>query len=171
MEVMEAIRGRRSIRKFEDKPVPESMVREMLDAAMMAPSAGNAQPWQFVVVDDRTVLDAMVDLHPYIKMVAQAPLGILVCGDLRLEKYAGYWVQDCAAAMQNMLLAVHAMGLGAVWTGIYPMQDRVERFRTLFNLPEQVVPLGFAPVGWPAQAPESGSRYREDRIHKNTYQG
>lgn len=169
MELKDAIFGRRSIRKFLDRSVPEEMVRDILDAAMAAPSAGNAQPWQFVVVDDRELLDSLTDIHPYIKMVTQAPLGILVCGDLSLEKYQGYWVQDCAAAMQNMLLAIHSMGLGAVWTGIYPMEDRVQAFRERFNLPEHVIPLGFAPIGWPGQKSESKSRFKEDRIHKNTY--
>lgn len=169
MELMEAIRTRRSIRKFDDRPITDDMVREMLDAAMMAPSAGNAQPWQFVVVNERARLDAMKELHPYISMVAQAELGVLICGDLSLEKYPGYWVQDCSAAMQNMLLAIHGMGLGAVWTGIYPMEDRVNAFRTMFNLPDNVIPLGFAPIGYPAQSPESKSRFREERIHYNSY--
>lgn len=169
MELMEAIFTRRSIRKFASKPVPETMVHELLEAAMMAPSAGNAQPWRFVVVDDRAVLDSIADLHPYIKMVTQAPLGILVCGDLSKEKFAGYWVQDCSAAMQNMLLAIHGLGLGAVWTGIYPMEDRMEAFSRKFDLPEHVIPLGFAPVGWPAQKPVSKSRFDANRVHYNTY--
>ncbi len=169
MELKEAIFTRRSIRKFEDKPIPEAMVREILEAAMMAPSAGNQQPWQFVVIDDRAVLDSLVDIHPHIRMVTQAPLGILVCGDLSLEKYAGYWVQDCAAAMQNMLLTIHGLGLGAVWTGVYPMEDRVAAFKEKFNLPKQVIPLGFVPLGWPTQQLTSESRFREDRIHHNTY--
>ena len=169
MEIMEALRTRRSIRKFENRPVPEEMVREILEAAMMAPSAGNAQPWRFVVVDDRAVLDAMTGLHPHIKMVAEAPLGIIVCADLSMEKYPGYWVQDCAAAMENLLLAVHGLGLGAVWTGIHPMEDRVAAFRKMFNMPENVIPLGFAPVGWPAQTPSSESRFKEDRVHYNTF--
>ncbi len=141
MNVMDAIRTRRSIRKYEDKPVAEEMVREILDAAMMAPSAGNGQPWRFVVINDRSKLDSMVDLHPHIKMVAQAQLGIIVCADLSLEKYPGYWVQDCAAAMQNMLLAIHSLGLGAVWTGIYPMEDAWPHSRRC-SYAEQVIPLG-----------------------------
>lgn len=170
MDMMQGLRTRRSIRKYEDREIPESLVREMLEAAMMAPSAGNAQPWQFVVVNERARLNAMADLHPHIKMVTQAALGILVCGDLSKEKYPGYWVQDCSAAMQNLLLAAHALGLGAVWTGIHPMADRVAAYRAMFNLPENVVPLGFAPMGWPAaRQPASESRFREDRVHYNTY--
>lgn len=169
MTLMQAIFERRSIRKFTDKPVPEDMVRTILDAAMAAPSAGNAQPWRFVVVDDRAKLDAVAEVHPYIKMARQAPLGILLCGDLSLEKYAGYWVQDCSAAMQNMLLAIHGLGLGAVWTGIHPMADREAAFAKLFNLPENVIPLGFVPVGWPDQPSAHKSRFREDRIHANIF--
>lgn len=169
MELMEAIRTRRSIRKFEDKPITDDMVHQMLDAAMMAPSAGNAQPWRFVVVNEREVLDSMVELHPYIKMVTQAQLGIIVCADLSLEKFPGYWVQDCSAAMQNLLLAAHGLGIGAVWTGIHPMEDRVSAFKKMFAMPDNVIPLGFVPMGWPTQQPKSESRFKEDRIHYNTF--
>ncbi|MBG0790175.1 MAG: nitroreductase family protein [Desulfovibrionaceae bacterium] len=169
MEVMEALRTRRSIRQFENRPVPDEMVREILEAAMMAPSAINAQPWQFVVVTDRAALDAVADVHAYVKMALQAPLGILVCGDLSKERYPGYWVQDCSAAMENLLLAAHGLGLGAVWTGIHPMEERVAAYRALFNLPAHVIPLGFAPIGWPAKVPESESRFNPDRVHYNTY--
>lgn len=169
MDTMTAIRTRRSIRKYEDMPIPDGMVREILDAAMMAPSAGNAQPWQFVVINDRAILANLATIHPYVKMAAKAQLGILICGDLSLEKYQGYWVQDCSAAMQNMLLAIHSLGLGAVWTGIYPMENRVAAFAEELGLPKDVIPLGFAPIGWPAHQPTAESRFREDRIHYNTY--
>lgn len=169
MDVFEAIYSRRSIRKYEDKPVSEELVKEMLGAAMMAPSAGNAQPWQFVVVDDREKLDAVPDINQYAAMSKNAPLGILVCGDLSLEKYAGYWVQDCSAAIQNLLLAAHAKGLGAVWTGIHPIEERVEGFKKLFNLPEQVIPLGFMVIGWPAQESKKKDRYKEERVHRNNW--
>lgn len=169
METLEALRTRRSIRKFEDRPVPEAMITRILEAAMMAPSAGNAQPWQFIVVTGRERLDAMAELQPYVQMVLQAQAGIIVCGDLSKEKYPGYWVQDCSAAMQNLLLAAHDLGLGAVWTGIYPQEDRVARYRAMFKLPDQVVPLGFAPLGWPALHPRSESRFKPERVHYNTY--
>ncbi|MEF2229683.1 MAG: nitroreductase family protein [Pseudodesulfovibrio sp.] len=169
MELKQAIMTRRSIRKFEDRPVPEPMVREILEAAMMAPSAGNAQPWRFVVVDDRALLDAAAATLPYAKMAAHAPLAIAVCGDLSLEKHPGYWVQDCSAAMQNLLLAAHGLGLGAVWTGLYPVEDRAAFVRKLLKLPETVIPLGLAVLGWPAQHPESQSRFRQDRVHRNTF--
>lgn len=170
MNLSEAIHTRRSIRKFTDELVPDEMIRKILEAAMMAPSAGNAQPWQFIVINSREILDSMVDVHPYIKMVKQAPVGILICGDLSKEKHQGYWVQDCSAAMQNLLLAAHDLGLGAVWTGIHPIEERVTAFKSMFNLPDHIMPLGFAPMGWPAQEMKSESRFKADRVHYNTYQ-
>lgn len=169
METLEALLTRRSVRQFEDKPVPDEMVRQILEAAMMAPSALNSQPWQFVVVNERERLDAIAELHPYVKMVLQVPVGILVCGDVTKERFPGYWVQDCSAAMQNILLAAHGLGLGSVWTGIYPMEERIAGYRALLGLPEHVIPLGFAPIGWPAQQPKSNSRFQADRVHYNTF--
>lgn len=169
MNTIEAIRSRRSIRKFTGQPVPEKTVREILSAAMSAPSAGNQQPWQFIIVDNREILDAIPGINPYAAMCREAPVAILVCGDLRFAKLPGYWVQDCSAATQNMLLAAHDKGLGAVWTGIYPVEDRVVGFRELFHLPEEVVPLALVPLGHPAQQPSPQDRFREDRIHYNRW--
>ncbi|WP_147820632.1 nitroreductase family protein [Salidesulfovibrio onnuriiensis] len=169
MDIFEALHNRRSIRKFEDKSVSDEDLKAILEATMMAPSAGNAQPWQFVVVTDREKLEAVTKINQYAQMAPKAPVSILVCGDLSLEKYAGYWVQDCSAAIQNMLLAACGKGLGTVWTGIYPMEDRVAGFRELFKLPENVVPLGLIVLGHPAQTPKSESRYRQERIHYNEW--
>lgn len=171
MDVFEAIHNRRSIRKYTDAPVTEEQIRKILSAGMTAPSAGNAQPWQFIVVDDKDVLAKVPEHNPYAKMAAQAPVGILVCGDLSLEKYEGYWTQDCSAAIQNMLLAVHGLDLGAVWTGIYPVEERVAGFKGLFNLPDNVIPLGFLVIGHPDQPSAHKDRYKEERVHKNTWSG
>lgn len=165
MDVFDAMLTRRSIRKYTDEAVSEQDVQRILDASMMAPSAGNAQPWQFVVVRDREKLNRAGDIHPYASMAKKAPLGILVCGDLSLEKYQGFWVQDCSAAVQNMLLAIHGLGLGGVWTGIYPLDDRVGGFRELLDLPERIVPLAFVVIGHPAQRLKSGRRYKPERVH------
>ena len=167
MDIFTAIHSRRSIRKFTEPPVDADTVKRLLAAAMAAPSAGNAQPWRFVVVDDRAMLDKVPSYSQYAGMAAQAPLGILVCADLSAEKYPGYWVQDCSAAIQNLLLAVQGLGLGAVWTGIYPMEDRVAAFRREFSLPEQVMPLGFIVIGHPAQELKPQDRYDESKIHHN----
>lgn len=169
MDVLEAIRTRRSIRKFQDKPVPRELVRIMLEAAMFAPSARNAQPWQFVVIEDRNMLSAYGRKHPNAEMAQQAPLGILVCGDKRLELSPGYWPVDCAAAVQNLLLAAHAVGLGAVWTGVYPREDRMETLRQMCNLPPEVMPHSLILIGYPGESPAMPERFRPDRVHCNRF--
>lgn len=169
MDVIEAIRTRRSIRKYKEKPVPEELVRELLAAAMSAPSAGNQQPWHFVVITDPKILSKVETVHPHAAMAGKAPMAILVCGDLSLEKHEGFWVQDCSAAIQNLLLAAHGRGLGAVWTGIYPREPRVVGFRKLCSLPEYVIPLALVVIGYPDQELKPENRYREDRIHRNSW--
>lgn len=169
MTLEKAIHQRRSIRKYTDADVTDQQVETILSAAMMAPSAGNAQPWQFIVIRSKERLAQIKEINPYAGMAQQAPLAILVCGDLSLEKYAGFWVQDCSAAIQNLLLSVHALGLGAVWTGIYPIEERITGVRRLCNLPDHIVPLALIPVGHPAQSPRSSSRFRADRIHNETW--
>ena len=164
MDVFEAIHGRRSIRKYTEEPVSDADVKKILQAAMIAPSAGNQQPWQFVVVRDRETLEKIKDVNPYAPMADHAPLGILVCGDVSLEKHAGFWVQDCSAAVQNLLLAVHGLGLGGVWTGVYPLEDRVNGFRELFGLPDNAIPLAFVVIGHPAQKSSVKDRYQEERV-------
>jgi len=167
MDPLDAIRTRRSIRKYQDKPVPEELIEKLLAAAMYAPSACNAQPWQFVLLQDRKLLREVPKIHPYAAMAAQAPLAILVCGDTSLEISPGYWAIDCSAAVENLLLAAHALGLGAVWTGVYPQQDRVEGFRRLLGLPKNVIPHSLIPLGYPAEQPPQEERYRPERIHRN----
>lgn len=169
MDALEAIHTRRSIRKYQDKPVPEELVRKLLGAAMMAPSARNAQPWQYVVIDDRATLDKIPECCPHAAMVAGAPLGILVCGDRELELSPGYWMVDCAAAVQNMLLAAHAVGLGAVWCGVWPREPRIEGLRKMLGVPEGIIPHSLVVIGYPAEHPQSEDRYREDRVHHNRW--
>jgi nitroreductase len=132
---------------------------------MSAPSACNAQPWQFVVIHDQTLLKEVPRINSHAAMAEHAPLAILVCGDLSLEISPGFWVVDCAAAVQNLLLAAHALGLGAVWTGVWPYPDRIGGFRRLLNLPPQVIPHSLIPLGYPAEEPAHEDRYRPDRIH------
>lgn len=169
MDVLEAIRTRRSIREYRKKRVPRKVVRELLAAAMSAPSARNAQPWQFVVIDERAILAGYAIRHPNAEMASRAPLGILVCGDLRLELSPGYWPIDCAAAAQNLLLAAHGLGLGAVWTGVYPRDDRMATLRKLCRLPDEVVPHSLILLGYPAEQRPAEDRYREDRVHRNRW--
>ena len=119
METFETIFSRRSIRKYNTKPVEDKKIQKLLKAAMYAPSARNTQPWQFVIVTERKILAKIEQLHPYAKMLAEAPLAILVCGDKILEPIEGYLNTNCSVATQNILLAAHDLGLGSVWLGIY----------------------------------------------------
>jgi nitroreductase len=169
MDAMEAILSRRSVRKYTSEPVSEGTIQTLLQAAMSAPSAGNQQPWQFIVIDERQVLDALPDVHPYARMLRQAPLAILVCGDLARERNPGFWVQDCSAATQNLLLAVRAQGLGAVWLGVYPREERVEGLRELLGLPEHIVPLALVSIGHPASEQRAVDRYDKGRVHRNRW--
>jgi nitroreductase len=171
MDALDVIQSRRSIRSFARDGVDADDLRRILQAGQAAPSAGNARPWEFVVVDDADKLARIPDINPYARMAPQAPLGILVCGNATREKFAGYWVQDCSAACQNILLAAHALGYGGVWTGIHPMQDRVNGFRELFGLPDEVTPLAFIPLGRPKESKPPNDRFEEDRVHANGWQG
>ena len=165
MDIMEAIFTRRSVREYTSQSISGELINTLIAAAMQAPSAGNAQPWHFIVVMDREKLTAMAEVHPYGKMLATAPLGIVVCADLDLQKHEGFWVQDCSAAVQNLLLAIHANGLGAVWVGIYPVKERVENLSQIVKLPPRVTPLCVVAVGYPAEKKSPVDRYRQDRVH------
>ncbi len=167
MDMLKAIFSRRSVRLYSSKPVPREVVDEILRAAMNAPSAGNEQPWHFIVITDRGILNEIPKFHPYSAMLKQAGIAILVCGDVNLERHKGYWVLDCAAATENLLLAAHAKGLGAVWCGVYPTEDRVSNVRRLLNIPDHVVPFSLIPLGYPAEDKPSVDRFDASRLHEN----
>ena len=167
MDTLTAINVRRSIRKYTGAAVAEETILRLIRAAMAAPSAGNERPWHFIVISERELLDAIPKFHPYAAMLPQASVAILVCGDLTLEKHRGYWVQDCSAAAENLLLAAAALGLGAVWTGVYPEEERVSAMRRLLRIPDHVVPLALIPLGYPAEHPGPVDRFDPGRIHRN----
>lgn len=171
MDVLEAINSRRSIRRYTAEPVSEKVVESLLTAAMNAPSGGNQQPWHFIVVNERGILDAVPTFHPNAKMMGEAQVAIIVCGDLRLAKHPGLWVQDCSAATENILLAAHGLGLGAVWTSIYPFPERVDALRKLVGLPEPVIPFCIVPVGFPAVSKPKPDRFDPLRVHRNVWDG
>ncbi|WP_041078736.1 nitroreductase family protein [Thermotoga caldifontis] len=162
---MSIIYLRRSVRKYQNKDVGDEIVTELLRAAMHAPSAGNAQPWHFIVIRSEEGKQRIAEVHPYARMVLQAPVAILVCADPSLEIYKGFWVQDCSAATMNILLRAVELGLGAVWCGVYPNEERVEAFRKIFGLPGHVVPFSIVPVGYPAETPNPVDRFKPERIH------
>ena len=169
MEAMEAILSRRSIRKYTDQPISDETIQELLAAAMSAPSAGNEQPWHFVVIKDRKILNEIPNLHPHSGMLKDAPVAIMVCGDLDLQKYEGYWVQDCSAATQNLLVAAQAKGLGGVWLGVYPIEDRVAGLRKMLGMPDNVVPFSLLSIGYPAEEKPPGDRYDASRVHSDQW--
>ena len=162
-EMIRAIFARRSIRKYMRKPVSEEDVKTMLEAAMAAPSASNRKPWHFIVVAERQILDNLAKAHPYGKMLLEAPLCIAVCGDKNISSQ--YWVQDCSAAAENLLLAATALGLGAVWLGVHPREERVNPIRKVLNIPENIVPLNLISIGYPAEKKEPRTQYDEKRVH------
>jgi len=167
MKTIEAILSRRSIRQFTNQPVSAELVDQLLEAAMQAPSARNTQPWHFVCMDDRKLLNAIPHFHPYAQMLGQAPLAIVVCGDTTLEGNIHYLNQNCSAATQNILLAAHALGLGAVWLGIFPREQRVDGLRELLKLPETILPISLVALGYPAEHPDRVARFKRERIHRN----
>ncbi len=157
--------SRRSIRKYTAEPVDDELVERLLRAAMAAPSAGNQQPWQFVVLREREVMAAITGVHPYAKMLLEAPVAVLVCGDPDSGKWPQYWEQDCAAATENLLIEAERLGLGAVWLGVHPLVERVEGIRAILGIPESVVPLALVPLGRPAERKPPADRYDAARVH------
>jgi nitroreductase len=166
---MNIIRRRRSIRQYTDQKVSDEIIKKLLEAAMCAPSAVNQQPWQFIVVTEKDLLKKMSATHVNADMVERAATAILVCGDLSRETHKGYWMIDCAAATENILLEVTEQNLGAVWVGIYPRESRVKYLRELFDLPENIIPFAVVAIGYPAETKEPNERYDSSRIHYNRW--
>ena len=169
MELYEALHTRRSIRSYADAPVTDDELDALLRAAMAAPSAGNAQPWHFVVATDRAILDAIPGIHPHAAMCKTAPAAIVVCAELALEKYPGNWVLDCAAATQNILLAARGLGIGSVWCGLYPQEERMAAMARLLDLPAGVSPHALVVLGRPAQEFKRIDRFKPERVHRNAW--
>jgi nitroreductase len=169
MDTIEALMTRRAVREFTSQPVEEAQIDTILKAAMHAPSACNQQPWHFVVVSERAPLNALAAVHPYAQMLKQAPLAVIVCADVTLETCPGNWAIDCSAAMENLLLAAHALGLGAVWVGIHPVEQRVKDIAQVLNLPKYVMPLALSAIGYAANPLPKVDRYLPERIHHNRW--
>ncbi|MGE0079314.1 MAG: nitroreductase family protein [Bacteroidales bacterium] len=165
---LDNIYTRTSIRAYESKEVEDEKIQQILKAGMAAPTAVNKQPWQFVVVKKKEVLQALAAELPHAKMTANAPFAIVACGDLSkaLEgNAAAFWIQDVSAATENILLAAHALGLGAVWTGVYPSDERVKSVQGVLHLPEHVIPLCVIPIGYPAENPMPKDKWKTENIH------
>ena len=169
METLKAIMTRRSVRSYSGKKVTRTQVKKLLEAAMNAPSACNQQAWQFVVITDRKMMLGITKIHPYAQMLKTAACAIVVCGDPQAEVCQGYWIQDCAAATQNILLAAHSLGLGAVWLGVHPREQRVRDVRKLLGIPTKVVPLCIVSVGYPAKKVKPARRYSQRKVHQEQW--
>lgn len=169
METLKAILTRRSIRSYKPEKISEEKINQILKAAMYAPSAMNYQPWHFIVLSERKDIDQIFNINPHAEMVKQAPLAIIICGDLKLEINIDYLVQGCSAATQNALLAVHDLGLGGVWISSYPNQETIGGLRKYFGIPENIVPISIIALGYPAEEIETENRFNKERIHLNKW--
>ena len=165
MKVMEAILKRRSIRQFANQPIAQDDLNTLLRAAMMAPTARNCQEWEFVVVRNKETFKKMMHVHPYAKMLEQADCAIIVCGNTQREHAPGYWMADCGAATQNILLAATSLGIGSVWLGVYPNEERMKGLAELLGLPDYVKPLNIIALGYPAEKKEEVDRFDPAKIH------
>lgn len=167
-----SILSRVSVRLYDDTPVSPGQICAILHAAMSAPSGVNRQPWEFVVADDPELLRQLAEALPYAKMTAHAPVAIIVCGNRErfLEGVDDVlWEQDLSAASENILLAAHAIGLGGVWTCIYPHEERIAPVRKILNLPENLIPFNLIPIGHPAKEHAPMDKWHPDRIHQNRF--
>ncbi len=169
MELMEGLLTRRSVRKYRDEKVPAQDVEDIVKAGMFAPSARNQQAWEFIVADDKEHLQAVSEALPTARMAKDASFVIVLCADPKRMTSPDYWIQDCAAAMENMLLACHAKGAGGVWIGTYPKEDREQALRGIFNIPADVPVAAMLVGGYPADALPVADRFVKERIHKGQW--
>ncbi len=170
MELFQGLLSRRSIRKYTGGRMDDEIIRSIIKAGMYAPSANNTRPWHFIIVDDRELMKRIMKVHPYSSMLSKASHAIIVCGDEKLQNGPGYFVLDCSAATQNILLAAHALGFGAVWLGVEPKSDRKKAIKEIFGLPEYIHPVSIISIGVPVKIPERiPSRFEPEKIRKNRW--
>jgi len=163
--MIKAIENRRSIRKFHpDKPVTKEQLKQLLTAAMLAPSARNTRPWEFIAVTKRETLDKIAQIHPYAQMCKTATAAIIVVGLPQDDTLVGYFTQDCGAATQNILLEAVDMGLGTCWCGVYPREERIKPFAELFEIKEPKLPFCIIAVGYPDESPTQKGFYEDSKV-------
>lgn len=170
---IENIMTRTSIRQYKDQPVEQEKIDIMLKAAMAAPTAVNLQPWHFIVITNKQTIDQLSGRQP-----TNAPLLIALCGDTDKTtmpdgngKLPDFWIQDVSAATENLLLAAHALGLGAVWTGVYPIMERTAEVANVLNCPKNIIPLAVVRVGYPDESPEPKNKFKEENISYEKFGG
>lgn len=165
MDVLQAIFTRRSIRKFTGEQISDENMETLLKAGFSAPSAHNMQPWHFVVIKNPAILENIAEKHPYAKMLPQAGCCIVVCGNDEVQKTKGLQVEDCSAAIQNILLAAHGIGLGAVWCGLYPAPELTKIVSDAVKLPNNIEPIGMVVVGHKVEDREPADRFDKAKVH------
>lgn len=166
---MKEIFERRSVRQYEDRPVPPELTERLLRAAMAAPTARDAREWAFVAVTDPVLREKLGRVHLYAGPAGRAPLVIVPVGDLREKPVDDYWQQDLAACTQNLLLEAQHLGLGAVWMGIAPGEDRMAAVADILGLPVRVLPFALIAVGWPAEQREPRDNWTPDAVHHDRW--
>ncbi len=173
MDDLNLIFSRKSIRHYQQgKEIGKDKLKLLVQAGMSAPSAVNICPWEFIAVTDAGLLDSLAEQLPNASMLREAAAAIIVCGDPERDARGiarKFWVQDCSAATENILLAAEAMGLGAVWTGLYPDQERIRKIRPLLSLPERIIPLNVIPQGYPAEKVLPKDKWEESRLHREKW--
>jgi nitroreductase len=170
MELYDGLLTRRSIRRFTGERTEDENIFKMIRAGMFAPSANDTRPWHFIIVDDKEIMKKIMEVHPYSSMLKKASHAIVVCGDEKLQNGPGYYLLDCSAATQNILLAAHALGLGAVWLGVEPKNDRKKAIKEIFGLPVHINPLSIVAVGVPVKIPERiPARFEPGKIRRNKW--
>jgi nitroreductase len=171
MDGLNTILERRSCRVYQDKPVGEDVIHNLLKAGMYAPSAMNSQPWEFLVMQDAEKKEAASEIAPYWSMLKKAPLGILVLANTNgyRSKTTEFFVQDCASSTTCILLAAYAQGLGGVYLGLYPHEDRIRKLREIYNIPEHIIPFSIVSLGYPDCTSHPHTTFHEHKVHRDEY--
>lgn len=169
MEIQDTLLDRRSIRKYKDQKISKESFDKILKAAMYAPSAMNLQGWQFIVIDDKEILVDTIKSIPYAEMLRQSASAIIVCGDSSVEKNESWLLQNCSAAIQNILLSAHGLGIGSCWIAIHGMDDVYKSIKTQFKLPENIVPVSLISLGFSDEVVKVEERFKQDKIHFNKW--
>jgi len=172
-QTIKDIMGRRSIRRYKDTPVDKETIEVLLKAGMAAPSAHNNQPWELMVLTERKILDQLAEEHPYAKMLRQAPVCLIVCGNRErfctADDEEDFWVQDCSAVTENILIAAQSLGLGTCWCGVTPRPVLIEMVSRIAGIPEGIVPLDLIAVGYPDDDPSVKDKWVPERVHWNKW--
>jgi nitroreductase len=164
--------NRRSIRKYTEESISKELINDIMEAAMAAPSAVNKKPYEFIIITEKSTLKKVSEFLPHGKFLPDSPLGIIVCGDINSAHMEdiSYMLQDCSAVIENLLLAVDALDLGACWLGVHPNEDRIEGIKDIFKLPNNIIPVAAVSIGYPAsEKPKARTQYDPNKIHINKW--